>query len=90
MKYKGGINFYKAVLSSDFLIKNRKGKALQKFRNSFKYFTLLFLFFATSIAAFSNTSLPKAILTKSAAPNLIYFTGDVDIGVSSATTSGGS
>lgn len=90
MKYKGGINFYKAVLSSDFLIKNRNGSALQKFKSSFKYYTLLFLFFATSIAAFSNSSLPKATLTNTYAP--IPFagtTGHVNITVGTATTTGG-
>ena len=89
MKYKGEINFYRAFLTSDFFIKNRKGSALQKFRSSFKYLFILIFLLGISSTSFSNTPLPKATLTK---PNIPFFylgTNNVDITVASATTSGG-
>jgi len=67
MKFRGGINFYRVILSSDFLIKNRIVNPLQKFRTSFKYLLILFVLLGISAASFSNTLLPKAALTNSTA-----------------------
>ena len=89
MKYKGLINFYSAFLNSDFLIKNRNGSALQKFRISFKYLFVLFLFLGISTTSFSKTFLPKAALTESNL-NLPYFgPGHINITVGTASTTGG-
>ena len=90
MNYKGGINFYSAFLTSDFFIKNRDGSALQKFRISFKYLFFLFLLLGISLNTFSKTLLPKAALTKSNVTLPYFGSGDVNITVGTASTTGGS
>jgi fibronectin-binding autotransporter adhesin len=89
MKFRGGINFYRVLLSSDFLIKNRNVNPLQKFITSFKCLFVFIFLFGISSTSFSNTFLPKAVLTESNL-NLPYFgPGHVNITVGTASTTGG-